>query len=62
VQNGFMDDVPVEKIKDFQGKFMDFLTTRKSSLLGTITKEKALSDALINDLKAAIAEFKQTYR
>src|SRR5437868_7163750 len=38
VQNGIFDDVPVEKIKDFQGKFMDFLTTRKSSLLGTITK------------------------
>jgi hypothetical protein len=27
-----------------------------------IRVEKALSDALIADLKAAVAEFKQTYR
>src|SRR5437588_1317411 len=62
VQNGLMDDVPVEKIKDFQTKLTDYLTNRKSELMGKIAKEKALSDALIADLKAAITEFKQTYR
>src|SRR6204780_4307897 len=29
VQNGFMDDVPVEKIKDFQNKLSDYLGSRK---------------------------------
>ena len=62
VQNGYMDDVPVEKIKDFQGKLTDYLQTRKANILGTVTKEKALSDATINDLKAAVTEFKQTYK
>src|SRR5271165_5829987 len=62
VQNGFMDDVPVEKIKDFQNKLMDYLTSRKTELMGKIQKEKALSDALIADLKAAVTEFKQTYK
>jgi F-type H+/Na+-transporting ATPase subunit alpha len=62
VQNGYMDDVPVDKIKDFQAKLTDYLTTRKSKVLAAVTKEKALSDATINDLKAAITEFKQTYR
>jgi F-type H+-transporting ATPase subunit alpha len=57
-----MDDVAVEKIKDFQGKLADFLSTRRASLLATIAKEKALSDATINDLKAAVTEFKQTYK
>jgi F-type H+/Na+-transporting ATPase subunit alpha len=62
VQNGYMDDVPVDKIKDFQAKLADYMTTRKAKILGTITKEKALSDATINDLKAAVTEFKQTYK
>src|SRR4249919_223698 len=53
VQNGLMDDVPVEKIKDFQAKLTDYLTSRKTALMGNIAKEKALSDALTADLKAA---------
>ncbi len=62
VQNGFMDDIAAEKIKDFQAKLTDYLTSRKSELLARIAKEKALSDALMADLKAAVTEFKQTYR
>ena len=62
VQNGLLDDVPVEKIKDFQSKMTDYLVNRKAELMGKILKEKALSDPLIAELKAAIMEFKQTYR
>src|SRR6202050_2308633 len=32
VQNGLMDDVPVEKIKDFQAKLTEYLTTRKTAV------------------------------
>src|SRR6195256_4491092 len=62
VQNGHMDDVPVEKIKDFQAKLTDYLTTRKTDLMSRIAKEKALSDPLTAELKTAITEFKQTYK
>lgn len=62
VQNGFMDDVAVERIKDFQAKLADYLTSRKSALMTQINKEKALSDALTADLKGAVTEFKQTYK
>src|SRR5437773_2513697 len=62
VQNGFMDDVAVDRIKDFQNKLADYLTSRKVDLMTKVAKEKALSDALTNDLKAAVTEFKQTYR
>ncbi|HEX7469487.1 MAG TPA: F0F1 ATP synthase subunit alpha, partial [Verrucomicrobiae bacterium] len=62
VQNNFFDDVAVEKIKDFQTKLTDFLNTRKANLLTKIRNEKAISDALAGELKAAVTEFKQTYR
>jgi F-type H+-transporting ATPase subunit alpha len=61
-QNGFVDDVPVAKIKDFQHKLTDFMTTRKMELMARIVKEKELKDATVNDLKAAVTEFKQTYK
>ena len=61
VQNNFLDDVPVDKIKDFQGKLMDYLNTRKADLLKKIRAEKAISDAIAAELKAAVTEFKPTY-
>jgi len=62
VQNGYMDDVPVEKIKDFQAKLTDYISSRKQDLLAKLQKEKAVSDAIAADLKGAVTEFKQTYR
>ena len=51
-----------QQVKDFQNKLTEFLTTRRAPLLAKIQKEKALSDALIAELKAAATEFKQTYK
>jgi len=62
MQNNMLDEVPVEKVKDFQAKLTDFLTTRKNEVMAKIRAEKAFSDALAGELKAAITEFKQSYR
>jgi F-type H+-transporting ATPase subunit alpha len=61
-QNGFFDDVKVERVKDCQLKMTDYLTSRKADLMAKILKEKALNDALVAEIKAAVTEFKQTYR
>ncbi len=62
VQNGHFDKVDVEKVKDFQTKMTDFLSTRKEDLLARIRSEKAVSDEIAADLKAAIEEFSGTYQ
>jgi F-type H+-transporting ATPase subunit alpha len=62
VQNGYMDDVPVDRVKEFQAKLMEFLRTRKAELVATIAKEKAMSAALTTELKAAADQFKETWR
>ena len=62
VQNGYVDDVPVERIKEFQAAWTDFLTTRKADLLAKIAAEKALSKELTDALKAAADQFKQTWK
>jgi F-type H+-transporting ATPase subunit alpha len=61
VQNGYMDGLPVERIKEFQNKLTEFLTLRKAELLQKIAREKALSDGLVAELKAATDAFKQTW-
>jgi F-type H+-transporting ATPase subunit alpha len=62
MQNNFLDDVAVEKVKDFQNKLTEFMTTRKQALLDKVRKEGAIGDALAAELKTAVGEFKQTYR
>jgi F-type H+-transporting ATPase subunit alpha len=62
VQNGYVDDVPVERVKEFQTKLTEFLTTRKPELLARIAKEKALSPELTAEVKAASDQFKETWR
>ena len=62
VQNGYVSDVPVARIKEFQTKLTEFLTTRKVELLRKIENEKALSKDLVAEVKAAADEFKQTWK
>jgi F-type H+/Na+-transporting ATPase subunit alpha len=61
-QNGFVDDLPVARIKDFQHKLTDFMATRKAELMARIAQEKALKTTTSDELKAAVMEFKQTYK
>ncbi len=62
MQNAYMDDVPVDKIRDFQAKLQDYMVTRKDAVLGKIRDKGAISDEISADLKAAVGEFKQGYR
>src|SRR5713226_2572769 len=62
VQNGYVNDVPVARIKEFQTKLTEFLTTRKIELLRKIENEKALSKDLVAEVKDAADEFKRTWK
>src|SRR5438034_101462 len=62
VQNGYLDDVAVDRIKDFQAKLQDYLQTRKESLLASIRDKKQLDEELESQLKSALEEFKATWR
>jgi F-type H+-transporting ATPase subunit alpha len=61
VQNGYVDKIAVERIKDYQTKLTEYLTSSKPALLAKIVKEKALNDALTAELKAAADQFAQSW-
>src|SRR5947199_7294161 len=61
VQNGYVDAVPVNRIKEYQSRLTEFLTTSKATLLQQIVRKKVLDEGLVNDLKAAAEQFKQLW-
>jgi F-type H+-transporting ATPase subunit alpha len=61
VQNGYVDDVAVERIKEFQAQWTDFLVTRRADLLEKIGRQKVVSDEIKGELKAAADQFKQAW-
>ena len=62
VQNGYLDRIPVERVKAHQAGWADFLTTRRPAVLERIRQEKVLSDDLTAELKAAADQFAATWK
>ena len=54
VQNNFFDKVPVDKVKDFQTKLVDFLTTRQEAILAELREKAAFDDDITAQLKPSI--------
>jgi transcriptional accessory protein Tex/SPT6 len=57
-----MDDVAIERIRDYQTGLTDFLTTRKAELLKQILKQGMLSDSLTAELKAAADQYQEAWK
>jgi len=62
MQNGFLDQVPVDRVKEYQLKLQDFLSTRKEALLTEIRTKKALDKDLEAELANALNEFKTSWQ
>ncbi len=60
VTNGFADDVPVNKIRDFETGLLQFMRTVHPEIGQAIMDEKDLTDTIKESLDAAIQEYKQT--
>src|SRR6266699_3082398 len=62
MQNGYVDPVPVDRVKEFQVKLQDWLQTRKESLLRAIREKGQLDQDLESQLKSALEDFKTTWQ
>ena len=56
--NGYLDDVPVEKVADFERSFRDHLRASAPAVLEAIQSSGDLDDSTEDSLKQAIEEFK----
>jgi len=60
VTNGFLDDVPVSKVQEWEAQFHSFMANAHPEIGETIMTDKRLDDPTIEKLRAAIDEFKRT--
>jgi F-type H+-transporting ATPase subunit alpha len=56
--NGYLDDVPVERVRAFENELLQNLRTAHPEILSRIATEQALSDDLTAALRAAVEAFK----
>ena len=58
---GQLDDVPVTDIRRFERDFLEYVRLRHHGIFDEILKTGELTDNVVESLKLAIAEFKQTF-
>jgi F-type H+-transporting ATPase subunit alpha len=55
--NGFLDELPVESIREFEKEFLHYLHTQYQEILTEIKEKKALSDDLMERMNRMIGGF-----
>jgi len=60
--NGYLDDLPVEKVTDFVQGLREYVTNSKPEFAEVIGSEKKLVEKAENLLKEAISEYKETFK
>jgi len=58
---GFLDDMPIDQVVDFEKELYKFVDTSNPALLRTVMEKKTLDDALKGDLVNVIKECKQRF-
>jgi F-type H+-transporting ATPase subunit alpha len=61
VTNGYIDDVPVSRIREWERGFLEFMSTEFPQVGEKIRKEKALSKDTEADLKRGIEGYKALF-
>src|SRR4051812_7556773 len=61
VTNGFLDDVPTDRIKDFESRFYRFLESERADVLTTLAAKPELSDEIVSGLRSATEAFKSQF-
>ncbi|MGC2578349.1 MAG: F0F1 ATP synthase subunit alpha [Terrimicrobiaceae bacterium] len=62
MQKGYLDPIPVDRVKEFQLKLQEFLSTRKEEVLNKILAKKQFDEEVEKDLTAALDEFKVLFK
>ncbi len=62
MQNGYFDDVEVDRIKECQAALEEFISTRKADVLQLIADEKAITDEVKSAIEGAVKDFKASWK
>ena len=60
--NGYADDVPVEGIREFERRLLEFIRSSHGGILESIRNEKEITESTENLLHSALEEFVKTFQ
>ena len=61
VTNGYLDDVPAARVRDFEARFYRFLEAERPEVLTALAAKLALDDDIVDSLRSAAEAFKETF-
>ncbi len=61
VTNGFLDDQPVEHIRQFEKEFHEYVKTKWPTLLDNLRRDGELTDEIKKEFEMAVEEFKKGF-
>jgi F-type H+-transporting ATPase subunit alpha len=59
--NGYLDDIPVENVRNFEAGLLKFVENSHPGLLTSIREKKALTDDIKADLEQALKDFRERW-
>jgi F-type H+-transporting ATPase subunit alpha len=59
--NGFLDSIAVEDAREYETGLYQFLETRRSQLLSSLTEKKQIDDGIKTDLTQALKEYGESF-
>jgi F-type H+-transporting ATPase subunit alpha len=59
--NAWLDDLPVEQVRDFEQGLYRFVESAHPGILNTIREKKTIDDALKAQIEQALKEFKERF-
>jgi len=59
--NGYIDDLPIDQVRDFETELYKYLDAINPKLEKSIEEKKTLDDAIKADLKKTLDDFKKTF-
>jgi F-type H+-transporting ATPase subunit alpha len=60
--SGFLDDVPIPKVAQFEKDFLAFMRDQRSAVRNELAEKKELTDSLKQSLKDCLVDFKKSWK
>ncbi len=59
--NGYVDDIAIGDVKDFEQKLLSFVENAHSGLVAKLRERKTIDDEVREELRSAVTEFKERF-
>ena len=62
VTNGFLDEIEVDRVTEFDKEYIEYLRLREKKLLSEIADKKVLDEKIIKELEKVTKDFAERFK